>query len=138
VKIVDEILVAFGVFGGMCAAWSQPRSFAALQRGFENSPDDARVMMRWWRLGPAVTNLELERELRATGACGSILRSAGQCCKFRNTTRVAQKTSSLGALGGHFAEFVDELILTPDTTSAQLPQLALPNYVYRLIALNRS
>jgi hypothetical protein len=49
----------------MWAAWSQPPSIAALQRGFENPPDDARIMMRWWWFGPAVTNLELERELRA-------------------------------------------------------------------------
>ena len=45
---------------------------------------------------------------------------------------------SFGTLGGHFEEFVDELILTPDVTSAQPPHLALPNFVYRLIALNRS
>jgi hypothetical protein len=40
-----------------------------------------------------------------------------------------EKTSFLGTLGGHFEEFVDELILTPDTTSAQPPHLAVPNYV---------
>jgi hypothetical protein len=43
-----------------------------------------------------------------------------------------------GILGGHFEEFVDEPILTPDVTPAQPPHLALPNYVHRLIALNRS
>ena len=41
-------------------------------------------------------------------------------------------------LAGHLEEFVDEPILTPDVTPAQPPHLALPNYVHRLIALNRS
>jgi hypothetical protein len=41
----------------MWGARSQPPSIAALQRGFENFPDDARIMMRWWWFGQAVTNL---------------------------------------------------------------------------------
>ena len=43
-----------------------------------------------------------------------------------------------GILGGHFEEFVDEPILTLDVMPALPPHLALPNYVHRLIALNRS
>jgi hypothetical protein len=35
-----------------------------LQRGFERPPNDARIMMRWWWFGPAVTKPELEREMR--------------------------------------------------------------------------
>jgi hypothetical protein len=35
-----------------------------LQRGFEHPPDNAKIMMRWWWFGPAVTKPELERELR--------------------------------------------------------------------------
>ncbi|HEX5600963.1 MAG TPA: glycosyl hydrolase, partial [Pyrinomonadaceae bacterium] len=35
-----------------------------LQRGFERPPDDAKIMMRWWWFGPAVTKAELEREMR--------------------------------------------------------------------------
>jgi alpha-L-rhamnosidase len=35
-----------------------------LQRSFASPPDDARVMMRWWWFGPAVTKTELEREMR--------------------------------------------------------------------------
>jgi glycosyl hydrolase family 106( putative alpha-L-rhamnosidase) len=35
-----------------------------LQRGFERPPDDAKIMMRWWWFGPAVTKGELEREMR--------------------------------------------------------------------------
>jgi hypothetical protein len=35
-----------------------------LKRAFDSPPDDARIMMRWWWFGPAVTNPELEREMR--------------------------------------------------------------------------
>ena len=34
-----------------------------LQRSFLKPPDDARIMMRWWWFGPAVTKPELEREM---------------------------------------------------------------------------
>ncbi|HEY8561962.1 MAG TPA: glycosyl hydrolase [Pyrinomonadaceae bacterium] len=36
----------------------------SLQKGFASPPDDARIMMRWWWFGPAVTKAEIERELR--------------------------------------------------------------------------
>lgn len=35
-----------------------------LQQSFEQPPNDARIMVRWWWFGPSVTNVELERELR--------------------------------------------------------------------------
>lgn len=35
-----------------------------LQRSFMTPPDDARIMMRWWWFGPAVTKPELEREMQ--------------------------------------------------------------------------
>ena len=35
-----------------------------LARSFDRPPDDARIMMRWWWFGPAVTKPELEREMR--------------------------------------------------------------------------
>ena len=47
-----------------------PRSVCAqqniddLQRGFARPPDDARIMMRWWWFGPAVSKPQLEREMR--------------------------------------------------------------------------
>lgn len=40
------------------------RSVDRLQRGFEQPPDDARIMVRWWWFGPAVTEAQLEREMR--------------------------------------------------------------------------
>ena len=35
-----------------------------LRQSFLNPPDDARIMMRWWWFGSAVTKPELEREMR--------------------------------------------------------------------------
>jgi alpha-L-rhamnosidase len=36
-----------------------------MRRLFVSPPDDSRIMMRWWWFGPAVTEPELEREMRA-------------------------------------------------------------------------
>ena len=47
------------------SALAQPAGVAELRRAFENPPDDARIMMRWWWFGSAVEKTELERELRA-------------------------------------------------------------------------
>ncbi len=41
-----------------------PADVKQLQRGFKRPPDDARIMMRWWWFGPAVTRAELGREMR--------------------------------------------------------------------------
>jgi glycosyl hydrolase family 106( putative alpha-L-rhamnosidase) len=41
-----------------------------LQRSFLNPPDDARIMMRWWWFGPAVTKPELEREMHVMKDAG--------------------------------------------------------------------
>jgi hypothetical protein len=35
-----------------------------LQAAFKTPPADARIMMRWWWFGPAVSKAELEREMR--------------------------------------------------------------------------
>ncbi|MFI5006971.1 MAG: glycosyl hydrolase, partial [Solirubrobacterales bacterium] len=44
------------------AALSQP--IGEVRRSFQDPPDDSRILMRWWWLGPAVTKPELEREMR--------------------------------------------------------------------------
>ena len=41
-----------------------------LQKGFVSPPDNARILMRWWWFGPAVTKPELERELRVMKDAG--------------------------------------------------------------------
>src|SRR5437016_4460166 len=46
-------------------AWTaDPLTLIALRHGFDRPPDDARMMVRWWWFGPAVTKPELEREMR--------------------------------------------------------------------------
>src|SRR2546430_14664598 len=55
-QMVIFILIALGP--------ARAQSITELQRGFERPPDDAKIMMRWWWFGPAVTKKELERELR--------------------------------------------------------------------------
>jgi hypothetical protein len=47
-----------------CALAADPATPAELFRGFQNPPPDARMMVRWWWFGPAVTKAELEREMR--------------------------------------------------------------------------
>jgi hypothetical protein len=49
---------------------ADPASLAELRRGFEQPPDDARMMVRWWWFGPAVNKTELEREMRMMKAGG--------------------------------------------------------------------
>ncbi len=48
------------------AAFAQAQTLIvdSVYRGFQNPPDDARIMMRWWWFGSAVTPPELEREMR--------------------------------------------------------------------------
>jgi len=41
-----------------------------LQRSFDQPPDDARIMSRWWWFGTAVTKPEIERELEFMKAGG--------------------------------------------------------------------
>src|SRR3989475_8637749 len=49
---------------------AQTQNVNELQRSFERPPDDARIMMRWWWFGPAVSKPELEREMRVMKAGG--------------------------------------------------------------------
>ena len=47
-----------------------PPGVAQAFEGFRSPPDDARVMMRWWWFGPAVSHDELQREILAMKAGG--------------------------------------------------------------------
>ncbi len=42
----------------------RPADVDRLQRAFIQPPDDARIMVRWWWFGPAVTKPQLEREMK--------------------------------------------------------------------------
>src|SRR6266404_8983312 len=56
--LVSLLLAVTGLF-----ASAQGTRIDELQRGFEHPPEDARIMMRWWWCGPAVTKPELGREM---------------------------------------------------------------------------
>lgn len=43
---------------------------ASLERSFAKPPDDAKMMVRWWWFGPAVTTPQLEREMKLMKAGG--------------------------------------------------------------------
>src|ERR1035441_2525564 len=45
-------------------------NFGQLQRSFNQPPDDARIMVRWWWFGTAVSKPEIERELTTMKAGG--------------------------------------------------------------------
>jgi len=45
-------------------------TLAELRESFTHPPDDARIMMRWWWFGPAVTKDEIKRELEQVKAAG--------------------------------------------------------------------
>ena len=59
------------VLGVAVAAEAQAQTdVRRLETTFQSPPDDARVMMRWWWFGPAVTKPELARELEQMKAGG--------------------------------------------------------------------
>lgn len=55
--------------GALAEASSADRDL--LWKSFVDPPDEARIMFRWWWFGPAVTQQELEREMRAMKAAGA-------------------------------------------------------------------
>ena len=68
-------LKRFAVVTGLAAAiiisgHAAPGEVERLRQSFINPPDDARIMMRWWWFGSAVTKPELEREMRVMKAGG--------------------------------------------------------------------
>ena len=54
----------------MCTVRAAPGDPERLRQGFLNPANDARIMMRWWWFGSAVTKPELEREMRVMKAGG--------------------------------------------------------------------
>ena len=61
--------LACALLAAECAG-AAPATIRELKRDFERPPADARIMMRWWWFGSAVTKPELERELRFMKAGG--------------------------------------------------------------------
>lgn len=60
-----RILIAALAVRGLAAAGVEQ-----LEQSFRHPPDDARILMRWWWFGPAVTKPRLEREMLAMKAGG--------------------------------------------------------------------
>jgi hypothetical protein len=48
----------------LAVAAAEPAGVEELRRGFQSPPPEARILMRWWWFGPAVTKAQLEREIR--------------------------------------------------------------------------
>jgi hypothetical protein len=61
-KILSASVVV--LLAGLVLPCARAQSIRELQASFERPPDDSKIMMRWWWFGPAVTKLELEREMR--------------------------------------------------------------------------
>ena len=53
------LAVVLPIVVSLCRADVEP-----LQQSFRQPPDDARIMVRWWWFGPAVTKPGLEREMK--------------------------------------------------------------------------
>jgi len=59
------IALAFLFVAALLAPASPPVTVAELRQSFQHPPDNARIMMRWWWFGPAVSKPEIEAELRS-------------------------------------------------------------------------
>jgi hypothetical protein len=65
-RLLSELAVYFGISTALFAQ----DTIRDLHKNFENPPDDARPMMRWWWFGPAVTKPELKIELETMRGAG--------------------------------------------------------------------
>jgi hypothetical protein len=70
--LIFNLITAALIF--MVSGLANAAAIDDLQKNFQTPPDDARIMMRWWWFGPAVTKPEIERELRVMrdGGIGGI------------------------------------------------------------------
>jgi alpha-L-rhamnosidase len=58
IHMTSRIFLALSIAAPLWAA-----GISDVKQGFLNPPDDARIMMRWWWFGSAVTRPELEKEM---------------------------------------------------------------------------
>jgi hypothetical protein len=65
IRSLSVLALAAAVCAGLLIpAHAAPGDLARLRQTFLSPPDDARIMMRWWWFGSAVTKPELEREMK--------------------------------------------------------------------------
>ena len=62
--------VAFVAMLLIASSLSAADNIGQLQNSFDQPPDDARIMVRWWWFGTAVTKPEIQRELEVMKAGG--------------------------------------------------------------------
>src|SRR3954471_1130207 len=67
---LPQIFSILIIFAAIFSSTAIAAGIDDLQKGFVDPPADARIMMRWWWFGPAVTKSELERELRVMKDAG--------------------------------------------------------------------
>ncbi|HVT88622.1 MAG TPA: glycosyl hydrolase [Tepidisphaeraceae bacterium] len=65
-----RITLAMAALAGLLVVSPLLAQVNQLQSSFEQPPDDARLMVRWWWFGPSVTKPELEREMKAMKEAG--------------------------------------------------------------------
>jgi hypothetical protein len=70
VRVTRSISFTFVFLWTLVAFAQAPEPLSSLHESFAHPPDDARIMMRWWWFGPAVTKPELQRELEQMKAAG--------------------------------------------------------------------
>jgi hypothetical protein len=72
VRHVSAVVLQWLLLWPLVAASQVPAAanVEQVRAGFQAPPDDARVMMRWWWFGPAVSKPELKREIAAMKAGG--------------------------------------------------------------------
>lgn len=58
------------LLGGLATAATAQTNLQQLEKTFQNPPDNARPMVRWWWFGPSVTQPEILREMQQMKAGG--------------------------------------------------------------------
>jgi hypothetical protein len=66
--MIRPVLRIFGFL--LLSSLALAQNIDALQRGFQNPPDDSRIMMRWWWFGPSASKEEVTSELQHMKAAG--------------------------------------------------------------------
>lgn len=69
----NRLLLAASLMLAFASSAGLPQTFPAVdevQHGFEQPPDDSRIMMRWWWFGPSATPEEITAELQHMKAAG--------------------------------------------------------------------
>lgn len=62
-KTVTAAALLLSVLTAPTIVGQKANGIRAVRKGFQDPPDDARIMMRWWWFGSAVTKPEIAREL---------------------------------------------------------------------------